>query len=233
MRILTLVIAFFICSDFAIAQSGRKFVPGYVVDTKGNRMTGLIQSAPSGRGPIKGQGFIVYKANEKADKMELSASQIRYFVAGRDSFVVAPAPMNADWSRNELDFVQVLADEPTKVYVLRGAGRGGSGVGIEPSFGLGIGGGSYGGGFGAGGGIGISLGGGSGGRMRTTYYFGESPSDLSELTPQNFIDVMIDVVADEPQLVEQVQNGKYNINKTEALLYEYYRLKSQQVKGGQ
>lgn len=225
MRILSLTFLSTAIALLAQAQSGKKFQPGHFMDVKGNFMTGLIQSTPSGKGPVKNQAFIVFKEDDKANPIELSANDLKYFVVGRDSFVVAPAPMNADWSKNELDFVKVEADEPLKIYTLRGAGRG-SGFGIRPDVGFGVGGGSY-GGY-AGGGVGISLGSiGGGGRSKTTYYFGASPAELTQITPQNFIDVMSDVMADEPQVIEQLQSGKYNLNRIEALL-AYYR----QVKEG-
>lgn len=224
------LILFFTAALTARAQNGKKFVPGYVVDVKGNKMTGLIQASPSGRGPIKGQGYIVYKADDKAPKTELSAGSVQYFVTGRDSFVVASAPRNAEWSRNELDFVQVLADEPVKIYALRNAGKSSSGFGVSPEIGIGGGIGTGGGrGFSyGGGGIGLSFGGGSfGGGHRTVYFAGSSPTELTEIIPENFIDVMSDVMADEPAMVEQVQSGKYHINRIESLIYEYYRMKSQ------
>ncbi|GAB2687257.1 hypothetical protein GCM10027037_06860 [Mucilaginibacter koreensis] len=216
-----------ISSSFAVKAQSKKFIPGHFEDVKGNKMTGLIQSAPSGKGPVKGQAFIVFKEDDKANKIELAASDLRYFVAGRDSFVVAPAPMNANWSKNELDFIQVLADEPLKIYVLRGTG--GGGFGISPGISAGIGGGSF-GGYG-GGGVGISFGGGQGGRSKTTYYFGASPSELTQITNDNFIDLMSDIMADEPQVVQQIQAGKYSLNKTEALIANYYYVKNQQKAG--
>jgi hypothetical protein len=209
------------------AQS-KKFIPGHFEDIKGNQMTGLIQSMPSGKGPVKGQAFIVFQENENANKIELAASDLRYFVAGRDSFVVAPAPINANWSKNELDFIQVLADEPLKVYVLHGAGSGG-GFGISPGISAGIGGGSF-GGYG-GGGVGLSFGGRQGGRSKTTYFFGASPSELTQITNETFIDVMSDIMADEPQVVQQIQANKYSLNKMDALIAYYYYVKNQQKAG--
>ncbi len=225
---LILLIGLLYFTHDSIAQ-GKKFVPGYFVDTKGNRMTGLIQAKPSGKGPVNGQAFIAFKEDEKANKIELSTSDLRYFVAGKDSFVVAAAPMNADWSKNEIDFLQVLADEPLKVYLLRGTGRGG-GFGISPGISAGIGGGRFGSYGGAG--VGISFGG-QAGRAKATYFVGGSPSELSQITPDNFIDVMSDVMADEPQVVQQIQGGKYSLNKMDALLAYYRYIKNQQSQPAQ
>jgi hypothetical protein len=206
---------------FAFAQ---KWQPGYFLDIKGNKVIGLIQPNPSGKGPIKNEGFIAFKDDAKAKEMKLSASDMRYFVAGQDSFIVAHAPNNEAWAKVELDFVKVELDEPLKLYVYRGSSSGGGGFRLSPSFGGSIGGGGY-----AGGGVGISLGGGGGsggGRSGTLYYFGEKTTEMSLLTPENFSDVMSDIMADEPQAVEAIQSGKYRYNKLPALIDFYKKLKA-------
>lgn len=204
--------------------SAQKWQPGYFYDTKGNKVTGLIQSNPSGKGPIKIEGFIAYKDSEKANEVKLSASDIRYYVAGKDSFVVAHAPQNETWARHEIDFVRVELDEPLKLYVYGGGSKGSGGFKIRPDVGFGIGGGSF-GGYG-GGGVGISLGNGGGGSSRTVYYFGATPAEMNQVTPQNFVDVMSDIMADEPLALEAIQTGKYRLEKMPQLINYYRQLKA-------
>lgn len=212
---------------FATNGFAQKWQPGYFYDIKGNKVPGLIQSKPGGKGPIKNEAFIIYKDTPKANEIKLSASDIRYFVAGKDSFIVAHPPAYEVWPKGDLDFVKVELDEPLKLYTYGGSNGGGGGFRVSPSFSGGIGTGGYGGG-----GIGINLGSGGngGGSSRVTYYFGTGVADMSQVTPMNFIDVMADIMADEPQAVEAIQKGKYNINKMEGLLNYYRQLKAARAK---
>jgi len=204
-------------SSVACAQ---KWQPGYFFDTKGNKVPGLIKTGQSGKGPIKNEGFIIYKDNAKANEIKLSASDIKYYVTGKDSFIVAHPPSYETWPKAEIDFVKVELDEPLKLYAYRGGSSGG-GFRVSPSFAGGIGTGGYGGG-----GIGINLGSGGGGSTRVTYYFGSSVSDMSQITPMNFVDAMSDIMGDEPQAVEAIQRGKFHVNKMEALINYYQQLKA-------
>jgi hypothetical protein len=211
---------FITCVAFA-----QKWQPGYFFDIKGNKVPGLIQTGQTGKGPIKNEGFIIYKDNAKSNEIKLSASDIKYYVAGKDSFIIAHPPAYETWPKAELDFVKVELDEPLKLYVYNGGGgSGGGGFRVSPSFSGGIGGGGYGGG-----GVGISLGGGGGNggySTRITYYFGASVGEMSQVTPMNFAEVMSDIMADEPQAVEAIQKGKYSLNKMQNLLNYYRQLKA-------
>jgi hypothetical protein len=53
---------------------------------------------------------------------------------------------------------------------------------------------------------------------------------MSQVTPMNFIDVMTDIMADEPQAVEAIQQGKFNINKMPGLINFYQKLKASRSK---
>ncbi|WP_345951486.1 hypothetical protein ABDD95_08630 [Mucilaginibacter sp. PAMB04274] len=202
-----------------LSAFAQKWQPGYFFDTKGNKVPGLIQIGQTGKGPIKNEGFIIYKDNPKANEIKLSASDIKYYVAGKDSFIVAHPPSYETWPKAELDFVRVELDEPLKLYVYQGGSSGG-GFKLSPSFSGGFGTGGYGGG-----GVGISLGGGGGNggySTRITYYFGASVGEMSQVTPMNFVDVMSDIMGDEPQVVEAIQKGKFSINKMDNLI-KYYK----------
>lgn len=211
-----------------VSAKSQKWQSGYFIDVKGNRMDGLIQLNPSGKAPIKDEGFIAFKENKDAQELRLSASDLRYFVAGKDSFVVASSPMQGSWSKKEVDFVKVLLDEQLKLYMINGgSGSGGSGIHVSPGIGVGIGGGGYGYG-GMGGGVGVSLGGGNGygGRSKVSYYFGAAPTELTLLTPQNFTDIMSDIMGDEPDVVEAIKSGKYNLGNIDKLIAYFNKLKA-------
>jgi hypothetical protein len=217
-----LIILFFMLIN--VSAKSQKWQPGYFYDIKGNKVPGLIQVNPKGKGPIKNEGFIIYKDNEKSNEIKLSASDIKYYVAGKDSFIVAHPPSYETWPKADLDFVKVELNEPVKLYTYQSGTGGGGGFRISPGLSGGFGTGGYGGA-----GIGVSLGGGGGnggGSNRTVYYFGASVAEMSQVTPMNFKDVMADIMGDEPQAVEALQRGKFNINKMEALIKYYRELKA-------
>lgn len=209
----------------AISAKSQKWLPGFFTDIKGNKVAGLIRENPSNKGPIKDEGFIEFKDNSKANPYKLSASDLKFFIIGQDSFVVAHAPGNSNWSKKELDFVKVALDEETKLYaadVSTGSGGQRSPL-VSPEFGGGIGTGGYGG---FGGGVGINLGGGSGkGRVMRTYYYGTNTATMQQLTPMNFKDVMSDIMGDEPDVVDKIQTNQFNIFNVEKLLIYFKQLK--------
>jgi hypothetical protein len=214
----------FLTAKSQIWQSGRFY------DVKGNMSAGLIRFGAGGRGPIKDEAFIEYKEDVKAEEMKLSASDLRSFVTGRDSFIVA-APVG--WSAYLLDFVQVAVDGPQRLFVVRGGGSGGSGSsGFKPGISIGAGGGTGGGGdFGGGIGGGISIpigrgGGGGGGRSgKTAYFYGENTASMKPITDENFIDVMSEVMGDEPDVVEQIQAKKYGPRSMDKLLTYFWKVR--------
>ncbi len=205
--------------------------PGYFYDTKGNKEMGFINPTPKGKGPIKGEGFIEFKEDKKAETIKLSASDIKSYVIERDSFIVAATDR---WSENTLDFIRVALNTELKLYVAFGAPTGGgSSGGFSPRFGGGIstgmGSGGYGGGFG--GGISIPIGG-SGGGGRTAapiYFFGINTADMKPIGNQSFIDVMSEVMGDEPEVVEQIRAKKFSLNNIEKLI-AFYRAVEQSHK---
>jgi hypothetical protein len=205
---------------FTTAKS-QSWQPGTFYDVKGTKNTGLIRLDPRGKGPIKGEGFIEYKENAKADDIKLSASDLRSFVAGRDSFIVAAAPKQG-WSKYDLDFVQVVVDAPLRLFAAKGnvGGGGGSGSGI----GFGVGGGAGTGGFGGGlgGGVSIPIFGSGRGSAKTIYFYGANTAEMKLITDENFVDVMSEIMGDEPDVVEKIQTKKFGPNNMDKLI-TYFR----------
>ena len=200
-----------------VSAKSQKWQPGSFTDIKGNKVTGLIRENPSNKGPIKDEGFIEVKDDAKSNPYKLSASDLKSFTIGKDSFVVAHAPHNTTWTKKELDFVKVALDEEIKLYVAKvGTGGGGSGIGVSPEFGGGVGTGGY---SGVGGGLSINLGGGGKqGKVITTYYYGANTAEMEQLTPINFKDVMSDMMGDEPDVVEKIQAGQFNFGNIDKLI---------------
>lgn len=214
----------------------QKWQPGHFTDVKGNKETGLIRLDPSAKGPIKDEGFIEFKENNKANPFKLSASDLQSFVMGKDSFVVAHAPNNENWGKNETDFVRVAIDEDIKLFVTYGGkgSGGGSGFSFSPGIGAGIGTGGYGSGFGGGvsGGVSVPIGGhgGSGYGGKTTYYYGENQAGMKRLTNQNFEDVMIDIMGDEPDVVEKIHTKVYVLANIDKLIAYFKQVQASHQK---
>lgn len=222
LRARLLLFGLFSLSTFsASAQLGlNQWDDGYFYDASGNKFIGQIVVNPSGRGPQNNEGFILYRKDKGEEKETLTASMIRSFVAGKDSFTVAHAPRVENWTGRSIDFVKVLVNEPLKLYATTGGG-GGFSPGISPSFG--IGGGSF--GSGMGGGLGINLGGGRGGKGKNAYYYGDDANNLKELKRDEFIPVMSEIMASQPEIVEKIKNKKYRYGQMNQLILDFYALK--------
>ncbi len=220
-RLLLFVSLFLIKAIPASAQLGlNQWDDGYFYDAAGNKVVGQIVANPSGRSPQDSEGFILFRKDKGEEKEKLTASMVRSFVAGKDSFTVAHAPRSEAWTGKSIDFVKVLVDEPMKLYAITGSG-GGVGPGISPS--LGIGGGSF--GSGVGGGLGINLGGGRGGKGKPVYYYGDNPGTLTELKRDNFVEIMTEVMAAEPEIVDKIKSKKYRYGNMDQLILDFYKLK--------
>ncbi|MES2277589.1 MAG: hypothetical protein V4592_16310 [Bacteroidota bacterium] len=209
-----------------VSAKSQKFQPGFFIDRRDQKVDGLIRTNPSGKAPIKDEGFIVFKDNPKATETRLSASDIKCFVIGQDSFVVAHAPHNTTWSAQELDFVKVVLNEEVKLYVINGGSTGGGGSGFSFHPGLSIGTGGY---SGVGGAVGTSFGGnGNNGRgnAKITYYYGANTAVMSQLTPDNFNDAMSDIMGDEEKALEAIRSGKFTVGNINGLITYFKQLKS-------
>ncbi|MES2809177.1 MAG: hypothetical protein V4619_11155 [Bacteroidota bacterium] len=220
-------------SLFLTAKS-QNWQPGAFYDVKGAKSSGLISLYPGGKGPFKDEAFIGYKEDAKAQPMNLSASDLRSFVIGRDSFIVA-APQG--WSKYRLDFVHVVVDAPIRLFaVIGGSNSGGGGSGFKPGISIGAGagtGGGFNGGGGFGGGMsgGVSIpigrnsgGGGSGRAGKALFFYGVNTAEMKPITDENFIDVMTEVMGDEPEVVEKIQTKKFDTRSIAKLIEYYYQV---------
>lgn len=209
---------------------GQKWLAGHFTDNKGNVETGLIRINPSGNAPVKDEGFIEFRENDKSNPFKLSAGELRSFVIGRDSFVVAHAPGDETWAKNEFDFVRVVLDEDLKLYaaggVKTGAGNG-SGFGVAPGVSTGVGTGGY---VGTGVGADVSVpifGGGDGGYYeKVVYYYGENTAGMKRLNDQNFEDIMTDMMGDYPEVVDKIKAHVYVLANIDRLIAYYKQVKA-------
>jgi hypothetical protein len=214
-----LIILFFILTIVSVKSYGQRWMPGHYNDVKGNTEGGFIRFG-SGKAPVKGEAFIEFKENKKAAPFKLSASDLRSFVIGRDSFVVGHAPGTENWAHNDFDFVRVVLDEDVKLYAAGGvvSGGGGSGFYIEPGIGVGVG--SRGGGVGAGvdAGVAIPIGGSGGNYEYLVYYYGENTAHMKRLNDQNFVDIMSDIMGDYPDIVDKIHAKVYGLRNIDRLI---------------
>ena len=214
----------------SVNSFAQKWQPGHFTDIKGNSDIGFIRINPPGRPVVRDEAFIEFRENDKAKPFKLSTSDLQFFVMGRDSFVVAHAPGNSNWGNREFDFVKVVLDEDLKLYIAKAGNNGrGGGFSISPGIGFGIGTGGYGSGFGAGvdAGVDIPLGGGGHGFTgRTIYYYGANTAEMQQLTQFNFIDVMSDIMGDEPDVVQAIKNNQYNMGNIDKLIAYFEKVKA-------
>ncbi|OOQ62069.1 hypothetical protein BC343_03190 [Mucilaginibacter pedocola] len=102
-----------------MVTKAQTWAPGHYTDAQGKQYAGIIRSSPGGKGPFEGEGYIEFKDSEKGEVIPLSTSDLRSFVVGQDSFVVAKAPAGGKWSKLQTDFVRVVMNEEVKLYSLR------------------------------------------------------------------------------------------------------------------
>jgi len=227
MRHFTTLILFSLISLSAIAQ---KWQEGYFYDKRGVKNVGYITQNPSGKGPIKNEAFIEFKEYEKDKPMKLSASDIKSYVVGRDSFIVAVS-LTDDWASEQMDFIRVAINAPLKLYMARvgNVAAQQKAVSVSPALSTGYGTGGMGGGLG--GGVAINLGRNRGnGGTRITYFYGESTNGMKQITQENFVDVMTEVMGDEPAAVQQLQSGKVSLRDIEKIIAYYHQLEEERAR---
>lgn len=221
-----LIILFFMLMILSAKSYAQKWQPGRFTDVKGNIESGFIRFGGSGKAPVKGEGFIEFKEDNKSEPFKLSASDLRSFVVGKDSFVVAHAPGTETWAKNEFDFVKVVLNEDIKLYAAGGVKSGGHGIGIEPGIGTGIGTGGY--GAGVGGGISIPIGGGGRGSYeKLVYYYGDNTANMKRLNDQNFEDIMSDMMGDYPDIVDKIHAKVYVLENIDKLIAYFKKVSSE------
>ncbi|MBE7176074.1 MAG: hypothetical protein INR69_06705 [Mucilaginibacter polytrichastri] len=192
----------------ANAQAFNKFIPGHFTDDKGFVYNGLICLRPSYYEKGSDYPHILYKPTENGSKQNIPLENVTSFVIARDSFVTARNAQN-----REFYWLRVLIDAPVKVFSMEIPGT--RSAPVRPSIGIGGGGGF---GVGMGGGVGINLGGGKG---KNAYVYGRDESAVQVLDRKNYNEVMEKVLADRPDLLEQVRDKKFRFGDLEKLADTY------------
>ena len=58
-----------------------------------------------------------------------------------------------------------------------------------------------------------------------SYYYGSSTANMQHLTNENFIDIMSEVMGDEPNVVVRIRNGNFRLNNIEKLVEYFNKVK--------
>lgn len=116
---LTSAIVFLVCFGVSITSYAQTFGAsentwnaGYYYDLNGNKITGLIdRNQEAGKSPVKHEGYFRFKSSKKADKVILSTSMVKSFVAVPDSFTIShnAVPKNTV-------FLKVSINESIRLY---------------------------------------------------------------------------------------------------------------------
>lgn len=175
-----------------------KFEKGYYYDLNNQKIIGKIDIKASSRSILFKDQFILYKVDNFKPEIKVTLDGIKSVVIGADSFIVAHTP--------PVQFYKVEFDGALKIYstseyesVPTVTGAHGPG----PMF----------------------VGGGMVSSKKTVYLFGKSTDSLSLINRKNFIEVMPQIMADNPEVVGLILNKTYKYGSIKDLISVYNRMK--------
>jgi hypothetical protein len=194
-RILLLGLVLFVLNMEAKAQLfGRDWNDGCYYTIKNHKVTGLISWTPPTGSIFSSNGdHIFFKADSNSKKIKISSDTLTAFVMGKDSFAVSHF---ADLANKP--FLRVMIDRPIKLY-FSGTTRQSSMGGVS----------------------GVPIGIGFGGGVKTTYYYGPNPNNITELDRKSFIDIMTKIMADKADVVEAIKNKTFKFGAIDELITYY------------
>ena len=147
----------------------------------------------------RGEKYFLFKPDENSDKVKIYAHSIKAFVIGRDSFIVSTSKI-----LDATPFLQVLVDGQMKLFAVREPKTPGASLIPGPGRASNL----------------------SAGKTMTstknTYYFGLQPNSIAQITSDNFVDAMCQVMADKPDVVKKIKNHTFMFVDID-LLVNYYR----------
>ena len=199
MRTILLVLCILSVTLSAKAQFGKRWAAGNYYDTLGHKTAGFISWKAPEKLSKKPADHLFFKSNEKAGKNKIETSQLRSFTMGKDSFVVSQLK-----ELNYAPVLQVVMDKPIKLYYW-------SAEIVNLPFAV----------LGA---VGGALAGGtviSGMSSGKAYFYGQNCNELNTLTNKNFVDVMCNIMADKPDVVEIIKTKRFKLKDIDDLLTYY------------
>lgn len=177
-----------------------KWINGKYYSRDGKVVNGLISYKTQEKGILgsAGSSFIFYKTDKSSKKIKITPDSLKAFVIGPDSFVVSHFD-----ELKKIPFLQVMVDGPLKLYFSTISTPSVSTMAMNGNGTFTSSRGFY-------------------GSDKTTYYYGETPDQITELDRKSFIDVMSKVMADKPAVVNEIKNKKYKFSLIYDLI-EYYK----------
>ncbi|MGY4537261.1 hypothetical protein ACVW0P_001677 [Mucilaginibacter sp. UYNi724] len=201
----TILIVLMLAGSFTANAQGpnREWYEGRIYHTNGEIFDGLISWVPPHKGEYEDGDMVLYRRDEMAETIPVPYYKVNAFIMGDDSIVV---------SHNVLfknsPFMTVVLDNPTKLYTNKVTRNG---------FPLMINTGGFTGGFGIGVGLGTSVGGG----VKTTYYYGKTPDNVTKLEKKQFVEVMSNLMADKPEVVAKIKDKTFRYGDMQDLVTYY------------
>lgn len=183
-----------------VVCKAQKFQDGYYYDLADKKVSGKIKNLTSIEKSIFSDKPHIVFQSDSVKKVSLYADMIKSFVIGVDSFVVS--------SEKEPKFIHVVLDWPVKLYAYYK--RTSSSMG----------------GFGAGG---LSFSMGMNGD-KGYYSYGPDLDNLTPLTRKNYAKYMIELLADEPQVVALIKDKTYTFGEIWDMVDLYKKLKKKKGK---
>lgn len=178
------------------------FEKGYYYDLKDQKILGKIAKDASSRNVFADDNYILFKADTATDRIKLTPKMIKSFVIGTDSFTVSHG--------DTAQFFRVLINHPTlKLFSVSGF-NGSIGVGAA-----------------TGGGVGAVSGGSI--SKQTSYFYGPDADHISTMGRSNFFEVMSQLMADEPIIVQQIKDKVYRPSNINDLLAYYNNVKQREA----
>ncbi|MFD0794422.1 hypothetical protein ACFQZX_12415 [Mucilaginibacter litoreus] len=205
MRKLFLFFLFLLTVSIARAQTpNMQWDEGTVYHTSGEVFHGLVSWTPPMKGEYPDGDQIFYRADANSNVFPIPYYKLRAFTMAADSFVVST---NVILKNSPILLVEV--DGPFNLYAASI---------FKQGFPLLIGSGGGGGNFGVGMEVGTHIGRG----VKTTYYFGKDPNNVTKIDKKNFAATMSSILAGKPEVVTKIKDRTFRYGDMKALLDYYY-----------
>jgi len=178
------------------------FEKGYYYDLKDQKISGKIAKDASSRNIFADGNYILFKADTATQRIKLTPKMVKSFVIGTDSFTVSHDGVP--------QFFKVLIDHQTlKLFSVSQFNNSvGVSTGTQTGTGL-VSGGSI--------------------SKQTTYLYGPDVDHIAVMGRNNFIEVMCQLMADEPIIVQQIKDKFYRPGDMNDLLAYYNKVKQREA----
>jgi len=184
---------------------GKNWKEGSYYGTDGNKHIGLIAWEVASPSIFKKKGdHIFYKTDKKADNVKISSTDLTAFTMRYDEETIDSFIVSKNIMLENNPFLRVVIANNIKLYSWLTTTT------MAPTMTMG----TYGWKLDL-----ITKG--SRYSVKTTYFFGSDPENVTKLDKKNFIEIMSKIMADKPEAVARIKNKKLRYGDMEDLLYFY------------